>query len=361
MPSLSRRIRSSWIGSRSLKARQGIELRGMQWLSDRIPKMSRSKSLRLAEWIGRIAYTIDSRGKQIALENLRVAQANGQLRLPKQDLSQMLRACYANFARNFVDLFWYSRLNAETIHDWLEIEGRERLEQVIQENRGAIFITPHFGCFELSSLVVGYLGCELNIVAQEFRNNALTDVFFQARQSSGHRVHPRQGVMLKLMRLLRDQQHIALLTDLSVIPQSATNAIRCFGTPTSATALHVELASRCGAPILAATCEPLDNGKARLRILDLFEPSSGIASNRNRRAMVVQRIWNCFEQVIEERPELWLWMYRHWRYGIDSAFLQFPKYANHSDVFQQHCEQELDAALNNPIDARGSYRWLKAS
>lgn len=361
MASLSRRLRSSWIGRRSLLARQGIELRGMQWLSNRIPKMSRAKSLQLSDLIGRVAFTIDSRGKKIALENLRVAQANGQLRLPNQDLSQLLRACYANFARNFVDLFWFSRLNSETIHDWLEIEGREQLEQVIERNRGAIFITPHFGCFELSSLVVGYLGCELNIVAQEFRNNALTDIFFQARQNSGHRVHPRQGVMLKLMRLLRDQQHIALLTDLSVPPQNAASAIRCFGTPTSVTALHVELASRCNSPILAATCEPLPNGKARLRVLDLFEPSSSFANNRRHRAAIVQRIWDCFEQVIKERPELWLWMYRHWRHSTNSALVQFPAYAHHSAEFQLYCEQELDAVLEIAVPVSGSRRWLKAS
>jgi Kdo2-lipid IVA lauroyltransferase/acyltransferase len=345
-----------------LSFRFGFETRGMQWLANRIPQLSREKSLNLADWIGRIAYTIDNRGKHLALENLRVARENGALDLKENTPHQLLRKCYTSFARNFVDLFWYANLNPDTIHDWLEIEGRELLDRVSDEKRGAIFVTPHFGSFELSSLAVGFLGCQLNIVAQEFRNQPLTDIFFAARQKSGHRVLPRQGVMLKLMRLLRNQNHIALLSDLSVAPQNATAVIRCFGIPTSVTGLHIELANRCNATILAAVSEPLQNGKTRLRIIDLIEPrATHETETRLQRSLAAQQVWNCFEKVIRERPELWLWMYRHWRYrltpsvsalrsevvsGRDDTLDLFaglyPDYARHDPVFQQRCQEELE-------------------
>ncbi len=303
------------------RSRHRCEVWGLKCLARGIPRLSRPWVLRLATVAGRTAYWMDGRGRRLAYENLSLAVSEGGLDLAGRSARQVVLACYANFARTFIDLFWFAGRTAEQAREWIVIEGAERFERVASRGDAAIYVTPHYGSFELSSLAVGFFGVPLNVVAREFKNRRLTEIFRRARESSGHTVHNRDGVMLKLLRMLRDHRSIAISPDLCVPPQGAATLIESFGIPASVTALHVELAKRCSVQIVAAVCEPNADGKATLRILEVFDPppAESQRGSRRRRCEMTQRIWDRFETLVRRRPEMWLWMYRHWRYRPTDA------------------------------------------
>ncbi len=346
--------RQCWLRRGLRSARHRCEYWGLIWLVRGIPMLSRTWVLRLASVVGRVAYWVDGSGRRLAYENLSLAVEHGGLDLAGRTPRDVICASYANFARNFLDLFWFAGLTAEQVWKWVEVEGSETLQQRARGSRGAIHVTAHFGMFELSSLIVGFLGLPLHIVARDFRNVQLTEVFSRARESSGHRVHHRNGVMLKLLRLLRNGGHVAMLPDLSVPPQGAATIIHLFGIPASVTALHVELSKRCAVPIIAAVCEPIEDGKTKLRILDVFDPPADGSrrGSRVKRREMTQRIWDRFETAIHRRPELWLWMYRHWKFRpldatpesdtksseVPAETVHYPSYAVPNAEFGRRCE-----------------------
>lgn len=342
-----RRLRRSQVVRR---LRHRCEYFGMLWLSKGIPRLPRAAVLRLATVAGWVGYWVDRRGRKLALENLSLAVRHGGLELGGRSTTAVVRACYQNFARNFLDLFWFAGIPRDRVWDWIDVDGAERLERSLADGRGAIHITPHFGLFELTSLTVGFLGQQLQIVARDFRNPRLTKIFAEARGSSGHRTHHRDGVMLRLLRALRRGEHVAMLTDLAVPPQGAATLIRQFGVRSSVTALHVELSKRCDAPIVAAVCEPTDDGRAKLRLLDIFSPpgDEDRRGSRAQRCEMTQRIWDVFEVAIRRRPEMWLWMYPHWRYrpagpvGEDDAQASaYPGYAIPNAEFGKLCRIQV--------------------
>lgn len=309
------------IGRVVRRLRHHCEFWSLKFLARGIPRLSRPWVLRLATVAGRMAYWVDGRGRRLAYENLSLAVSEGGLDLAGRSTRQVVLACYANFARTFIDLFWFAGRTAEQAREWIEIEGAEPFEQIARRGDAAIYVTPHYGSFELSGLAVGFFGVPLNVVAREFQNRRLTAIFRRARESSGHTVHNRVGVMLKLLRMLRDRRSVAISPDLSVPPQGAATLIESFGIPASVTALHVELAKRCSVPIVAAVCEPNADGRATLRILEIFDPPQEETQrgSRRRRCEMTQRIWDRFETLVRRRPEMWLWMYRHWRYRPTDA------------------------------------------
>ena len=287
-------------------------LRGMAWV---IPKLSRVRVLRLADWIGSIAMRLDRDGRQRGLQNLQAAVLNGGLDLRGRHPDEVMRACYQNFARGILDLFWFSRLTPETMGDWVEIEDEARLRGLLTTDQGAIFLTPHYGIFEWCSLVMGFRGVRLNIVAQDFANPSLTDLFRRAREHSGHRILSRQGAMLKLLREVKRGGFVAMLPDLNIRPQGVASDVTMFGLPTYLTSVHTEIAHRCQTPMFVAVCEPLADGRAKLRVLDVIRIPPD--ADRETLAQTTQAVWDHFEEAIRQRPELWLWMYRHWKYGPD--------------------------------------------
>lgn len=302
-----------------------------------IPRCPRRIALAIAHSIGWLGYHGDRRGRRLGAANLRLAVEHGQLDLHGRSIEQTLRLCYRNFARGFIDLFWFSRLTPEQLERWVDIEFSDNVRQWIQSNQGGIFLTPHFGIFEWTSLVVGWQGVRLDIVAQDFHNPVLTEVFARARRHSGHRIVSRKGAMLKLVRTIRSGGSIAMLPDLNIPRQGAAVPVDVFGIPAWMPATHAEISLRFNVPMLLAVCEPHPDGRATLRALDLIGHHSDNRQNRNgglnpSRNELTQLVWDRFESAIRERPDLWLWMYRHWRHRHESRLHLAACSSDHNDA-----------------------------
>jgi lauroyl/myristoyl acyltransferase len=276
--------------------------------------------------MGTVAYHLDKRGRRTARENLRAA-FKGQYSEP--EIRRITRGSYQNFARTFLDLFWSAKLTPQNWPKYVRILHGAQEAEVQARETGALWITIHYGNFELASLFWGFRDFEFTIVAQDFKNPKLTDIFRRLREHSGHTVISQQGAMLRLMKTLKRQGHAALLTDLNVAPGRAATAITCFGLKTCVTTLHVQLAQRLGLAIIPGVCVPMPDGTYEIHIFGSIQPKP-----EDSQAAIAQEVWDHFEKAIRERPECWLWMYKHWRYIPGAARdPAYPAYANPSKAF----------------------------
>jgi hypothetical protein len=50
---------------------------------------------------------------------------------------------------------------------------------------------------------------------------------------------------------------------------------------------------------------------------------------------IAQMAWNFFEKMIREKPELWMWAYKHWRIRPKGETRPYPFYANESGKFEK--------------------------
>ena len=118
-------------------------------------RLPRHLLLSLARAVGTLAWIADFRGRPTAMENLRVAF--GQL-FTWADRRCIVRRCYQNFARTFFDLFWVGSLSKENWQQHFDIEALDPEALEATRTKGAVWVTPHFGNFELSSLIWGFAG-----------------------------------------------------------------------------------------------------------------------------------------------------------------------------------------------------------
>lgn len=300
-------------------------VRAAIWL---LPRLPRRLILLAARVIGALACALDRRGRATALENLRAAFGG---RFTPAERLRIARRSYQNFARTFLDLFWARGLDSANWQRHVRIRfDAEDAERQARET-GAVWATPHFGNFELVSLIWGFRGFRFTVVAQDFKNPRLTQLFRDLRQHSGHIVIPQEGAMLRLVKSLKRQGHAALLTDLNIKPGRAATVIDCFGLKTCVTTLHVTLAQRLRLSILTGVCRPLPDGGYEVRIFDAIRPQPG-----DDPTAVAQQVWNHFERAIRAHPECWMWMYKHWRYlPAEEKDPAYPAYANPSGAFRK--------------------------
>lgn len=309
------------------KIRYAIEIALVRFGSWLAPKLPRSIMHPLSQAVGLIAYGIDYRGRYTAHENLRAAFAPEHI--TEEQVRRVAVASYQTFARTFIDLLWTQSLTQENFGDIIHLNCVNPDTAAIARRRGAIWVTPHYGNFELMGLLWGFLGISFVIIAQDFKNPTLTGIFKLLREGSGHKVIPQQGAMLRLMKELKRGGHVALLADLNIKPSGAAVIVECFGLKTSVPCLHTNLAQRLDLPLIPALCLQTPDGGYRATMLEPMIPT-----DYKDPAEMAQVVWDGFEKAIRETPEAWLWMYKHWRYlPGDASDARYPAYANSNTAF----------------------------
>lgn len=302
-----------------------------------LPRLPRSMLLGLARGIGTLAFHLDKRGRTTALDNLKHAFGDhyddaGRRRIAK--------GSYQTFARTFLDLFWSSRLTKDNWQPFFDIHIPQPEMEDQARRTGGVWVTPHFGNFELVSMIWGFRGFPFTVVAQDFKNPALTRLFTKLRQHSGHTIIPQENAMIKLIKTLKRQGHAGLLTDLNIVPGKAAAAIQCFGMWTCVPTLHVELAKRLGLSIITGVCRPLPGGRYEARLFEAIQPGPDDDTRE-----LTQRVWNDFEAAIREHPECWMWMYKHWRYipnaDICAKDPAYPDYSYANATFLEMIPESL--------------------
>jgi lauroyl/myristoyl acyltransferase len=320
-------VRAAW-----KKIRYRLEWLALKAVAKTIPLLSRNACYRLGQAIGALAARFDHRNRRVALSNLEAAF--GDAFSPAQR-AELVRESYQQFARTVVDLFWSPSLTRENYSRYIDVVNLEVVQDAMKTGRGIIFACFHYSNFEWVAIAANFFGVQSALIAQEFKNPLLDEIFVSLRESSGQRVIPRDGGVLRLYKTIQRGEHVAILTDLTIPAQLPTVVIDCFGLKTSVTFAHAWAHRRAGATIINVHSEPLPGGRYRI----VFHPQIQFPADASFQEMA-QACWNQFEPFVRANPAPWLWMYKHWRYrplAEDPA--SYPFYANISQDFERRLDE----------------------
>ena len=316
--------------------RYRLEYLGLRALAEGVPRLSRRGCVRLSRMAGALYYRLDSRGRAVALENLRLTFGDA---LDARRREEIARASFLNFALGMLDLFWARNLSPENFTDLITVEGFDRVRAAHAEHRGVIYLALHFGSQEWVSLTGGFLGLPASMVALDFKNPALDAVFTRAREHSGNQIVGQHQSMLRLLRSVRRGGAAGLLIDLALKLDQPGVAIDAFGRKMHVTFLHALLHARTGVPMVPVTNIPHADGTCTMTAHPplTFPPGTSYQE-------IAQGCWDFFEPFIRARPDLWLWNYKHWRYKPRDADTEYPFYAHVSKKFDRVLATVTDPA-----------------
>ncbi len=315
--------------------RYRFEWAGLAILARLIPLLPRMLCVRLANAIGKLAFRLDRPGRAVALANIECAF--GDRFTPAQRLF-IARKSYQNFARTMFDLFWAPRLMPENSGRYIILENEHPVRECLEARRGIVAFTSHHGNFEWGSLGLGFSGLRGSIVAEDFKNPLLTDIFNKLRESSGQKIIPQESSLLRMLKAVKRGQSVGLLIDLNVPPSQASLAINAFGLKMCVTGLHTAIAERTGAPVFPFSTDPRPDGTCRV----IIHPQMEFPTNASILEMT-QLCWNFIENIITHDPSRWMWSYKHFRYKPKNGGASYPFYANMSGNFEKVLRRQGEA------------------
>ena len=308
---------------------------------------------KIGDLAGSLVFWADSRGRTVALANLEAVYGPG---FNGKQRRRIARRSLQVFGRNFLELFWTSRLTSENVDKIISFEDPERLRELVESKVPFIAITPHFGNVELAGTFIGLKGRPLTIISQPFKNERLTPIFRKFRESTGHKIIVPDNAVVRLLKALRSGESIFLFSDLTLKLRDSAVIIDGFGLKMRVTQIHAFLHQRTGFPIVPWVTLPRGDGGYMVRILPWLRfPASSSYQE------ITQTCWNQFEPIIRENPEYWLWVYKHWRYKPSASQSVYPFYADRSTQFDLEVESQEnpDKAAALAPQIRDHARWQR--
>jgi len=305
--------------------RYRLEWAGVRTLQVVIPLLSRRACARLARLVGRAAFALDESGRTVTLANIEAAL--GDEYSPEEQM-RIGRGSYESFARTMLDLFWAPRLTRPGWEKYVEVEGLEHLDTL--EGKPRVVLCAHHAGVEWTGLVCGLLGYRGTVLTQAFKNPLLDKLFTGLRSCTGQEIVTREMSILRMLRRLESGKMVGLLIDLNLPPTQAATVLETFGMKMCATYMHAILVQRTGARMLPMLADPRPDGSCKVTIHPPLEVPEGATGQE-----AAQIAWNFLETVIRERPELWMWGYKHWRFKPKGATRRYPYYARESGKFEK--------------------------
>ena len=256
--------------------------------------------------LGLTFYMIDRPHRRIAERNLATAfplRSNAERRA-------IARAAFAHFGRLLFELLKFSTLSKAQMLARVEFDGDERSRLAYAQGKGVLFITGHFGFWELQAMVHAVRVEPVSILARALDNPYLDRLLEQIRQCTGNTVVYRRGTIRRVMRTLQAGHGVAVLIDQHIMSRDAIY-VDFFERPAATTSAVAALALRTGAPVVPVFALTLGRGRYRMIYEHPVEPPRADSPDAIRE--FTQRCTDVLEMYVRRHPELWLWMHRRWR------------------------------------------------
>lgn len=279
------------------------------------PFFSRAHLFECCDYLAGLVYFFDRRGKRRALENLRIVRG---LRAddenpwffdpdkakydPTKNEKRVVLRSYRNMVRAVGYAFWTCWKARERCAETGEMSPKGKA--FLAENKPAITVSGHLGCWEILSQLAFLEGHRMMSVAKSIGTSGMTGLLMKARRSIGQEIVSADGAFKPLMRGLKDGKSLGLLVDQSVSPKHGGVWVRFFDRPMSVSAAPAFFAAKSKAPIVVAWSRPLKDGRYRCEIVDV------ISADESRDIWTTtQRCTRDLERLIRRHPSCWVMNY----------------------------------------------------
>jgi len=256
--------------------------------------------------LGLTFYALDGAHRRIAHRNLETAFPARGVR----ERRAIARAAFGHFGRLLVELLRFSTLTPDQMLASVVVDGVERSRLAYAQGKGVLFVTGHFGYWELQAMVHALQVEPVSILARALDNPYLNRLLEDIRQRTGNTVVYRRGTIRRVMRTLGEGRGVAVLIDQHIMSRDAIY-VDFFDRPAATTSAVAALALRTGAPVVPVFALPLGRGRYRLIYEHAIEPPAPDSPDALRE--FTQRCTDVLEMYVRRHPELWLWMHRRWR------------------------------------------------
>lgn len=257
-----------------------------------------------------LAYHLDRRHRNVALENLRHAFPG---RYTDAERDTLVRAVFRHFCTLLIEIIHLPRLlHAHNWRTYLDLAGGRDILGALLSGRPVMIVTGHFGNWELAGYALGLLGFTTHAIARPLDNPYLDDYLRRFREATGQKLLAKKGDFDQMTAILQQGGVIATLADQDAGPRGLF--VDFFGRPASTHKAIALMALEYRVPLLVIGVrkvgEPL---RYCVELGDLIRPEE-YDNDPNAVRAITQRFTAGLEKLVARAPEQYFWLHNRWKH-----------------------------------------------
>lgn len=271
-----------------------------------VPRLSFALASGLGRSLGSLAWALDGRHREVAVNNLAIAFPS----MSEARRKQLARAAFQQAGRTLIEVLWSPSLGDETLSQVAVFEGKQHLDAALATGNGALITTAHFGNWELMGVALAHIGVPMNVIARRIDDPQVEAVLHRLRTRTGARVIHKQDGVRAALRALRAGEVVGILIDQNTLATQAS-FVPFFGKMAATTTITAQLHVRTGAPIIMLFCIP--EGDRYRFVFEPLETADAVAGTEDAVERLTAATTKQIEEHIRRYPEAWLWIHDRWR------------------------------------------------
>jgi len=266
--------------------------------------MARAFGIGLAQ----VVYLFHGRLRRVGMRNLALAFPEKT----EAERARILRGEFTSLGRQLAEVCQFPKYTRENIEQVVVYDGLENYEQAYARGKGVLFLTAHFGGWELSAFAHSLHGHWLHVVMRPMDNEYLDRLIQRYRTMHGNKTVAKDDFVRGLMAAMKAGETVGILMDTNMTPPQGV-FVDFFGIPACTASGLARIALRTDAAVVPGfTIWDEELGKYRLR----FDPAVVLVRTGDLDADLVantQKFTRVIEDYVRKYPEQWLWVHRRWK------------------------------------------------
>jgi KDO2-lipid IV(A) lauroyltransferase len=264
----------------------------------------------IGKFFGSIGFFLMKNRRKIAIKNLTFAFPEK----PTVEITKIAKGSFQNLGITFFELFAMSSLSDDELRKMIDFgDGLDLINTVNSRGKGMMFLSGHFGNWELIAYSVGvFTNLPITIIVKPQANEFADKFLNRYRTSRGNKIVSMYNAAKTIITVVKNKETIALLAD-----QSATKNkdvfVDFFGYPASTFKVVGELAIRYQIPIIMGVATRQPNGKYKAELVEL--KYDDLENSLDGVYKLTERHTKLLEDFIRKAPEQWAWMHNRWKYS----------------------------------------------
>lgn len=269
-------------------------------------------SLATGRGLGRIAFALLKRRRQIAIDNIAASLPflERQPGWPGGTPRELARGTFENLGCCLVEVCKLYRGRGRDLIDSVEFRGLEHYQAAAAKGKGVAFITAHCGNWELLALSFGVRYHDISVVARRQDNPHLNRMIEEIRGAYGNGVIYKDGALRSMFAALKKKEIVGLLIDQAVHPDAGV-LVDFLGRPAWAIRFPALMGRKSGAPLVPGFIHR-EGTKQVVTLYPEFLLSNAedpeVAAAEDARGLT-----GYIEEYVIQHPTQWYWVHRRWK------------------------------------------------
>ncbi|MFH1854683.1 MAG: lysophospholipid acyltransferase family protein [Candidatus Omnitrophota bacterium] len=263
--------------------------------------------LAIGKTLGAFTFYILRKERLIALYNLKAAFGDTE---DSSRIKIIARRVFENLGKNFVEVISLPKFDKNNIDRYVRCKGLETITRLIQEGRGGIVLTAHFGNWELLAHYFAIKGYRVNVIARRVRMEYFGKFLDAVRKKNGVNILYRDASAKDVLKLLKNNEFVGIMPDQDMDSVSGV-FVDFFGRPAYTPNGPALLSLLTGVPVIP--CFMVRHAFGHEVVIEKpleFAATGDRDKDITENTQVYTRV---IEGYIKEYPEQWVWFHERWK------------------------------------------------